>query len=331
MAKSAAQIFKDLETGKHKPVYLIIGEEEFQINEILEKFRETFLKDENSRNFSFESWEGESLNASELIASLEMLPGLFDASESTRLVFCRRLEKASPTSMDLMENYFSNPNTSTCFVMTAAKVDKRKAWVKEAMKNGEVVEVAEPYDRDWPKWQGYFEKKIGKRIDTAAWDRLVESGQRTLSLVWSEVEKAANYVGVSDKITEAEAKELTTGMGMGDVFQFAEDVVMGNKLKAMKQFESLLQSGENEIKIVSILVRQYRMVEQCIFLTKSGVTDPKTIAGKIGMHPFFVGKVINQAKKHTLKSVATHLEKLSDLDFRLKTGKIPKGTHFLFV
>lgn len=331
MAKSAAQVFKDLETGKHKPVYLIIGEEEFQINEILEKFQETFLKDENSRNFSFESWEGESLNASELISSLETLPGLFDSAESTRLILLKRAEKAAPSSLELLENYFKNPNSSTCFVMTASKVDKRKTWVKDAMKSGDVVEVAEPYDRDWPRWQSYFEKKIGKRIDTAAWDRLVESGQRTLSLVWCEVEKAANFVGTKDKITENDAKELTTGMGMGDVFQFAEDVVMGNKLKAMKQFESLLQSGENEIKIVSILVRQYRMVEQCLFLTKAGVTDPKTIAGKIGVHPFFVGKVINQAKKHTLKSVAMNLEKLSDLDFRLKTGKIPKGTHFLFV
>ncbi len=331
MATTAGQVFRDLEQGKHKPLYLLVGEEEFQINEILEKFRAVFLKDENSRQFSFESWEGEALNASSLIASLETLPGLFDSSETTRLVFCQRFEKASPTALELLDKYFASPNPSTCFVMVASKIDKRKAWVKTVVKNGDSVEVAEPYDRDWPKWHSYFEKKAAKKIETAAWDRLVESGQRTLSLVWGEVDKAAVFIGEKPTISEEDVKALTSGIGVGDVFQFAEDVVMGNKFKAMKQFENLLQSGENEIKILSILVRQYRLVEQTLFLTQNGVTDSKTIAGKIGVHPFFVGKILTQSKKHTLTSVGSALTKLSDIDYRLKTGQLTKGTHFLFV
>jgi DNA polymerase III subunit delta len=83
----------------------------------------------------------------------------------------------------------------------------------------------------------------------------------------------------------------------------------------------LLHDGENEIKILSILVRQFRMVDQCLRLLDSGITEPKAIAPKIGSHPFFVSKIIQQTKGHTAKSLGRALDLLSECDYRMKRGE----------
>jgi DNA polymerase III delta subunit len=62
------------------------------------------------------------------------------------------------------------------------------------------------------------------------------------------------------------------------------------------------------------------MVEQCLRLMSKGITDPKVIAPKIGAHPFFVSKVIQQTKGHTLKSLGKSLSQLADCDYRMKRG-----------
>jgi hypothetical protein len=53
---TAQQVFRELDSGKWRPNYLIVGEEEFQIGDIVDRLKRFFLKDASSRDFNFESW-----------------------------------------------------------------------------------------------------------------------------------------------------------------------------------------------------------------------------------------------------------------------------------
>lgn len=325
---TAQQVFKDLEANTWKPFYLIHGEEPFQMGEVLQKLKKFFIQDETGGTFNYEVFDGEGLDSSALLASLEMLPGLF-GGDSLRLVVCQRFEKATASASEILESYFKNPLETTCFVLTATKVDKRKSWYKQVEKQGAVIEVSEPYDREWPKWHGYFEKKIGKKIEADAWEMLLESSGRMLSVLWMEVQKAATFVGEMDSIRGKEMSQLISSGGLSDIFAFAEDVVCRRQLDAVSKYQNLLLSGENEIKLLSILVRQFRMVDQCLGLMKKGITDSKTIAPQIGAHPFFVSKIISQTKFHSPKSLGHALDLLSECDFRMKTGEGSLFENFL--
>ena len=165
MQITAQQLFKDLEAGIRKPFYVIVGEEPFQMSEILSRLKKVFLAKEEDGTFNFEAFDGEHLDVSALIGSLDTLPGLFDGPGAMRLILCRHFEKINATGIEALDRYFKSPSDTTCFVIQAGKMDKRKAWVKAVDAKGDVVEVSEPYDREWPKWQGYFERKIEKKID----------------------------------------------------------------------------------------------------------------------------------------------------------------------
>jgi DNA polymerase III subunit delta len=321
MQVTALQIFRELEAGHFKPFYLIVGEEPFQASEILGTIKTYFVKTSDSLALNYETFDGESLDAGAMVASLEELPGLLSGPGEGRLILCRNFEKVSTSALEILERYFQNPLESSCCVLVASKVDKRKAWFKSVDAKGYYVEVSNPYDREWPKWLGYFEKKIGKRIEGDAWELLVENSGRVLSCLWADVKTVGIYTGNVPRITKKDVLALGVSGNGVDVFSFADDVLGLNAYEAMEKFHQLLKSGESEVKILAILVRQFRLVEQAWHLAKRGVTDSKVAGPQLGVHPFFVPKLFQQAKNHSSKELSSSLQLLAECDYKLKRGE----------
>lgn len=319
MQITAQQLFKELDSKSFRPFYVIVGEETFQIGEIIERLKSAVLGQSASSDFQYEAWEGEGLDGGNLRASLEELPGLF-SDGGPRLVICRTFEKASAGALEVLDGYFTNPVETTVFVMVASKIDKRKAWIKHLETSAGVLEVDEPQDREWPRWHGYLEKKIGKKIEGEAWERLVATSQKRLATLWSELQKVATFVGDRNVITSADVALLAAGEAGEDIFGFAEDVVYRRAERSFRRFHNLLREGESEVKILSILVRQFRIIQQYRSLAKTGVTDPKVVGPQIGVHPFFVSKIASQSKLSTDESLTHTIQRLAEADYRLKTG-----------
>jgi DNA polymerase-3 subunit delta len=320
MSVTAQKVFKDLESGSHKPLYLIVGTEPFQANEILSQFKRKFLKEETSQALNFETWDGEGLNAGELLNSLDMLPGLFAAEEEIRLIVCQRFEKVSAANLELLQNYLVRPSTSTVFLMFADKVDKRKSWYKTVEQSGDIIEIREPYDREWPKWSGFFERKYGKKIEPAAWEMLVSASGRCLSLLATEIDKMAVYLNDKPTLQLLDVRAMGAYSAGEDVFSLVEDVAMKRKSAALRKYDVLMRNGESDIKLLSIIVRQFKMIEQAMRLAQKGVTDSKMVASQIGAHPFFVPKILEQMKKHNEESLGKILDLLATCDYQIKTG-----------
>ena len=321
MAVTAQKIFQDLDNNQWSPIYLLVGDEPFQISEVADRIRQRFVKGDASAALNYERWDGDGLNGRELRESLETLPGLFSDGEDGKLVVCQNFDKAPAHALEALEDYFENPNPSTCFMIIAPKVDKRKGWYKRAQKSATILEVAQPYDRDWPKWQGYFEKKSGKKIDLEGWQILVESSGRNLAVLWSEIEKAVIYVGKNASINKQDALAIAATSGEADVFEFVDDVVSKHRTKALMKLESLVRNGESEIKLLALIVRQFRILGKCQRLTQQGITDGKALGPALGVHPFFVSKIQGQAKLHSPAKLSDTLCQLAECDFKMKTGQ----------
>jgi len=327
--KTAQQIVKELESGKWMPFYLVVGNEPFQAREIQGRLKQFFIKDEAEGAFNLEVFDGEQVDGGSLLGALQTLPGLFSVGETNRLVICNRFDKVGAATLALLQDYFKDPSPSTSFLMVCDKVDKRKAWFKAMTEKAYVVEVSEPYDRDWPKWWNFFERKIGKKIEGEAWQTLLENSNRTLSVLWSELQKLATYAGERSEISLEDLNAFAMFAQGRDVFGFAEDVLFKRSYSSVKKFRDLVRSGENEVKILSILIRQFRLVERCIQLQKEGIRDRKIVASQLGVHPFFVSKIMKQAESHSAKSTRQALSMLSECDYLLKTGAGGLFEHFL--
>ncbi len=319
----ANDVFRELEAGKFRPVYLIAGEEPFQVTEILQRFRRFFAEknppDSGLDEFRTETYDGEGLAFDEFRASLEEMAGLFAEGPSVRFIICQRYERVSAAQQEKLESYFANPNPDVCLVLCAGKADKRKAWVKAIESAGAVLTVEEPKYKDWAKWRGYLEKKLGKRLGPNAWERSLEEAGHTLSLVASDLERTALYVGDRNEITEHDVKEFSRSGAWTDLFAFVDDVAQRKKASALLRYHALVRTGEAELKLLSLLVRQFRLMDRLSRLVKEGAPE-NTYASELGVPPFAVSK-FKTALSRQPNGPELGLRLLSESDYLLKTGK----------
>lgn len=317
---SLQQLVEALAAGHAKPIVVLSGEEHFQVEEAVTALKNYYLVAQEDRDFHFEILEGESLTAERLREACEVLPGLLEPSRGARLVLCRRFEKADTSVQHYLETYLADPLTSTALVLTVSKIDKRRGWAKAAQKQGWVLEVAEPYERDWPKWKGYLEKKFRKRIALDAWGVLVELCGRRLGLVASEFEKAALYQSASE-IGAEDIWAVAAATAAADIFKFAEATFMGNASDALQRYRSLIHSGESDIKLLAILVRHFRQLRACHQALEEGITDPRVLGPRIGVPPFFVANIVSAARRYSSERLSDTLHRLARADYSLKRGE----------
>lgn len=321
MQVTASRLFKELGQGKWSALNLIVGDEPFQIREIIDRFKAKLFSSESELEFNLESYEGGSTSYGQLLEALQQFSGLFAEESGTRLVLCRDLDKLGEAALEKMVEYFQSPSESTCFIATVTKPKKKSKWYTAWSKNGHVIDVHEPFERDWTKWKSFFENKCGKKIAADAWPFLLDTSNRRLAALWTEVDKLSTYVEPRSEISLEDVLQGTEGKSLDNIFSFGEAVLGGDRFAVAKQYRDLIESGENEIKIHSLIVKQYRLLYQCLKLKEQGGFELADVAKQVGAHPYFLTKLLNKADSRAKHCIKEALDLLAECDFDLKLGR----------
>lgn len=311
MSVPLAQALRELEDGKWRPGYWLAGDEPFQIDECMRKFRSLFEK-------SAESYDAEETSLVAWREALESQPLFVDPG--VRWVVCRRWEKASPGFQEVVLGFLENPIPDVCVVLVSGKPDKRKQTTKSLTEKLALIEISEPPDRDWARWRPYFEKRVHKAIRDDVWGRILESAGYRLSMVAGDVEKLALFVGEATSITLADVEEFGSVTSGVDVFSFTDCVVTFRRAEAVRQYEWLLRSGEPEIKLAALVLRALRQVKTAREVQGKSVS-PGELASQLGVPPFVASKVVAHASHHTDRSIQEAFQSITHCDQALKQGR----------
>lgn len=303
-----------------KSCYVLVGEEPFQIELFLEKIRAQYLITPEDRDFFFESFDGEGLDLQNFRQALQSLPGLLAPSRERRLVFCRRFEKAPAGATEILEAYLQDPEPPACLVLVTSKIDGRKSWAKKLETKAIILPTEEPYERDWQKWQTFLQSRHGKRLSARGWQLLWEAAGRKLASVASEYEKLVLFADSKSELDIEEVQQVCVPPDSADVFEFAECVLAGRRTQALAMYERLQRSGESEIKLLALLVRHYRQLRDCQHWISKGILENKKLGSLIGVHPFFVPKLIGAARQIEESRLDECLTFLAKADCELKRG-----------
>ena len=95
----------------------------------------------------------------------------------------------------------------------------------------------------------------------------------------------------------------------------------GKSEKAVFFLRDMLLAGEPEIRILFMIIRQYRLMLQAKLLHTKGYTA-KAIVQKTGWHPFVAKKVLQQSRSYSGSELEQALRFLLELDIRLKTTQL---------
>ena len=89
----------------------------------------------------------------------------------------------------------------------------------------------------------------------------------------------------------------------------------------MKILNDMLYEGESVFGIFSMISRQFKVIMQVRELQTQGHST-KSIAERLKLHPFVVGKALKQTKNFSDKIIIDILNFILESDFKIKNGLI---------
>ncbi|MDD2497147.1 MAG: DNA polymerase III subunit delta [Desulfitobacteriaceae bacterium] len=324
---SAVSMVKNsINRGVISPVYLLYGAESYLINQTLDIFYRALVP-EGIGDFNYERFDGQVSSPAQVAESAGILPVFaekrlvvvnhapwFSSAKSGR-------DEAPEREVEPLLSYLENPSPSTCLVLVGGeKIDSRKKTVKAIKKTGQVIEFPSLWGSELNSWIEEQFKKQGKKIDRQAMDYLTVAVGNNLSLLAGEIEKTVIYLGDKKQVVYHDVAQVVSPNSMINVFNLVDAVGQRRATTAVRQLREITKTGEQEIKILSLLARQFRILISVQIMEKRGFREYE-ITKELGLPSFVIKKAVLQCRNFTEEELAEGLEILLDADVAIKTGK----------
>jgi len=315
--------FESVKQNDIKPVYVFEGEEEYikaqAVKALCGKLLPEGLEQMNQTELT-------NPPADELIAAAETLPMMADkrivlVSEYVPLI----AGKASgDDEAERMIDYLPNMSPSTCLVfLVKGKADGRKKLYTYCKKNQTIVDFSPMTDQQATGWIIRTMKSMGKRIGQATAERFLFTVGNDAALLKQEMEKLADYTGEREEVNEEDIQTISVQSLECTVFQMVDAQVAGNYGQALILMQRVLQSGEDRMLILAMLLRQYRILFQIRCLLEERVRQSE-FPSLLKIPPFAARRMQEQAMRYDKQQLKAVYDYLLDYEYRLKSGKLPQ-------
>lgn len=315
----AQKFYKDLEKGQLAPMYFIFGEEPYLLNQSVERFKYAVLT-EGAIDFNYSLFYASDADVTVVKDAVETLPMM----AAHRLVILKEAQELTDKEWAEFESLIGNPVESTVFVILASRIDKRKKQVRMLLEKADCIEFKKPYENQVPSWINYISQSLGLTISNDAIHLLHKLVGNHLTEIEAELKKLGDFVGGNRRIELADVSQAVSRSKEENVFDFTKAIGENDRVKALEHLVYLMDQGQSEIGIVSLLARHVRI----LLALKRGVDEGlhgAKLAHYAQVPPFFLQNYLDQARLWSGKKLEQTLVVLSETDKALKSS--PLSSH----
>lgn len=313
------KFYRDLESGKLAPLYFLFGEEPYLLQQSAERFKYAVLQ-EGAADFNFTLFYASDAEADNIRDAVETLPMM----APRRLVILKEAQELTDKEWQVLEPLFENPVESTVFVILASRVDKRKKQIRLLLDKASCVEFKKPFENQIPQWIQYIAKSLELQISNDATHLLHKLVGNHLTEIESELKKLEDFVGDRRRIEVSDVAQAVSRSREENVFDFTKSVGENDRVRALEQLVHLMDQGQSEIGIVSLVARHIRL----LLLIRKGLEEGlhgAKLAHYAQIPPYFLESYIDQTRVWTTRKLEQTLVILSETDRALKSS--PLSSH----
>lgn len=307
------QIISAIEKRQFKPIYFLMGDESYYIDEISDYIEKTILS-EDEKGFNQMVLYGRDTTIEDVIGNAKRYPMMAEH----QVVIVKEAQELS-RNIDKLQSYAENPQLSTILVFCYKykTLDKRKKITKTLEKNGVVFESKKLYENQIGGWIKDVLTESGYAIEPKANAMLVEFLGTNLSKVNNELDKLKIILPKGTTIT-AEHIEKNIGISKDyNVFEFRNALGEKNLLKAHKIARYFARNSK-ENPMTLIVGQVFAFYSQ--LLQYHGLSDknPKNVASALKINPYFVKDYELAARNYPMRKVSKIVATLRDIDMKSK-------------
>ena len=266
--------------AKTKSIYLVGGADEFSIKETAAKLADK-LAPKKAGEFGLEIIEGSAANQDEALRvigrvreALETV-GLFGGGDKLVWLKSTDLLADSPTTrseavkdalIELAELLKGGLGEGVTLLISAIGCDRRKSLYKTLEKVGEVqfFEALEEGKGDSDEEiEAFIQSKLradGKTMGPDAVQAFRDLVAPTLREIANELEKLITYIGKRPEITKEDVRAICSASRQAVIWELTDALGARRTLQAIAALENLLDSGEQPIGVLMMLVAQFRLM-----------------------------------------------------------------------
>lgn len=235
-------LMSELKAGHYAPIYILMGEESYYIDQISDYIQKNALK-ADQQAFDQTVVFGADVNAS-MIADLAMQ---FPMMSPYKVIIVK--EAQAMRSFDKLEKYALKPQPRTILVICYknGNMDRRLKFFTAVSKNGVVFESKKLREWQLPDHIKKYLKSRNVSIDDKSCAMIAENIGADLNRLMSELDKLIISLPENDKRVTPEIVEKNIGVSKDfNVFELRDAIVNRNILKAnriIKYFDENKKAG----------------------------------------------------------------------------------------
>jgi DNA polymerase-3 subunit delta len=300
---------------KYGPIYLFIGEEDFLIDECVDRIIQDLLTDD-TKAFNLDVVYGSKADAREVLAHAASFPMMSEH----RVVVVKEFDKmlSGDTAKEVFSAYIARPLDSTCLVLLAVNPDFRTKPFTDLKKSAKVFSFNTLYDNQVPAWVADRCKRLGKEIDTEACRLMQAYVGNSLRSIQNELEKLFTYMKDRKRVTVEDIADVV-GVSRGfTVFDLQNAIGDKNLEEALRVVKRMVEIGESPQLVIVMLTRYFSILWKIQDMIKRGVSESEVISST-RISPYYIKNYTDAAKKFSTVEIERAFAILLEADIKLKS------------
>ena len=316
------KVIAQVKKGNVKPIYLLMGEEPFYIDEFSHFIEENVLS-EDEKGFNQVVLYGRDTNIDEIVSNAKRYPMMAER----QVIIVKEAQDLSRTIDNLLA-YANNPQPTTVLVLCYKykTMDKRKKVFKAIQENGVVVESKKLYENQVPGWiQNQLQEKNYSIAPKAA-QMLVEFLGNDLGKINNELEKLQLICKEGTNITP-EIIEENIGISKDfNNFELRKAIGEKDSLKAFRIINYFSQNPKDNPLIMTTALL-FSLFSQLLQYHALQDKSKANVAKALKVNPYFVADYVVAARNYPMKKTSQVVGLLRDVDVKSKGvgGNVSQG------
>lgn len=310
-------------------VYLIFGNDRFIMEKTISKEINKVLEEPDALNLV--KLDYRDVAFSEVMVEVDYLPlGINKKVVVVDYVtiFDKKNGLSSKEEEELQNFILSRKEDIYLFFVVRGVISRKNTFVDLIEKNGKIFEIQDINKHEWPRLVSSIFKKNDVTIDDDARDLLLEYTQNNTMNLYQEVEKLCLY---KKHITRQDITELVDRPFEESVFELANALVRNDKAQALQIYRDFVVLNVEPLTFIINLANQFRIYAMVYMLSAQSL-GKDDIATSLNLHPYRVQLALQMKSKLKLEDIYQLIEKLHDLDYKIKSGQIDRFYAFeLFI
>ncbi len=308
-----------------KNVFLFTGNEELMIHSKIEKL----VSELSKNNLNVTTYDMEINNLSMAIQDAMMPPFLY----SNKVVIIRNplflTSKKTEIKhrLEMLEAYIDNPLDTTYLIIDASHltINEDNELVKKIIKKAEYSETKTLSNVEMRGWLKRKFDAAGKEVDYGVIDVFLERVGWNLITANNEFDKIINYIGLRKSITKIDIEKVVVKELETNIFALTNAIMANDKNKIVNVYYELIQGNNDAVGLLGLVAKT---IKNTYTVSRMLENDYKQIdiANALGVSTNRAYYMIRDSHTFKKEIMENMLIKISDLDYRIKTGQIDKQT-----